>query len=228
MSFRVLYITSTPTEAEALKRVTDYDTSSDRYYKGNLGIDLVYSGVGSVPTAWSVMKYIQLYGKPSIAINAGIAGSYRQEYGIGMVVMPVSDCFADAGVEDGELFRTLSEAGLAGADDKPFRNGLLHATEHITEMASGILSPVKAITVNSATGSETTKRRTVEKFDPDIETMEGAAFFYVCAIEEIPFIAVRAISNMVEKRDRSKWNIPLAIDNLALKLDELLKLLDSK
>ena len=44
---------------------------------------------------------------------------------IGDVVMPVSDCFADAGIEDGDNFLTLSEAGLTGADEFPFRNGLL-------------------------------------------------------------------------------------------------------
>ena len=39
---------------------------------------------------------------------------------IGDVVMPVSDCFADAGIEDGDNFLTLSEAGLADADEFPF------------------------------------------------------------------------------------------------------------
>jgi futalosine hydrolase len=76
-----------------------------------------------------------------------------------------------------------------------------------------------------ATGSVGTRAKLVNKYDPDIETMEGAAFFYICARECIPFISVRAISNMVERRDRKKWNIPLAIDNLAIKLDDVFKLL---
>jgi futalosine hydrolase len=53
------------------------------------------------------------------------------------------------------------------------------------------------------------------RFSPDIETMESAAFFYVCLQEKIPFLALRAISNKVEPRDKSKWNIPLAMQNLS-------------
>jgi futalosine hydrolase len=54
--------------------------------------------------------------------------------------------------------------------------------------------------------------------------MEGAAFFYICASEKIPFVALRGISNMVERRNKNKWNIPLALDNLALKLEDVLEL----
>jgi len=44
--------------------------------------------------------------------------------------------------------------------------------------------------------------------------MEGAAFHYACLKEKVPYAEIRSISNYVEKRDRSKWNIPLAIKNL--------------
>jgi futalosine hydrolase len=88
-----------------------------------------------------------------------------------------------------------------------------------------ILKPVDAITVNMATGSDTTRQRLIEKYDPDIETMEGAAFFYICAMENIPFIALRSVSNKVEIRNTYKWNIPVALENLAIKLDEVFKIL---
>ena len=48
--------------------------------------------------------------------------------------------------------------------------------------------------------------------------MEGAAFFYVCLCENIPFLQIRAISNYVEQRNEKNWNIPLAIKNLCLTL----------
>ena len=59
-----------------------------------------------------MQKWISLNEKPDLAINAGIAGSYKDEIRIGDVVMPLTDCFADAGIEDGNNFLTLSEAGL--------------------------------------------------------------------------------------------------------------------
>jgi futalosine hydrolase len=56
--------------------------------------------------------------------------------------------------------------------------------------------------------------------------MEGATFFYICRGEKIPFLAIRAVSNYVEPRNRGKWNIPLALGNLAEKLAELFLILD--
>jgi futalosine hydrolase len=59
------------------------------------------------------------------------------------------------------------------------------------------------------------KRDQLERdFTPSVESMEGAAFFYVSILEKVPFIELRSISNEVGERDRSKWNIPLALDSL--------------
>jgi futalosine hydrolase len=44
--------------------------------------------------------------------------------------------------------------------------------------------------------------------------MEGAAFFAACAGISGNYIQVRTISNYVEKRDKEKWQMPLAIRNL--------------
>ena len=75
-------------------------------------ISVLVAGVGSVSTAWEMQKWFSVNEKPDLAINAGIAGSYKEDIKIGDVVMPVTDCFADAGIEDGDNFLTLSEAGL--------------------------------------------------------------------------------------------------------------------
>jgi futalosine hydrolase len=58
--------------------------------------------------------------------------------------------------------------------------------------------------------------------DADIESMEGAACFYVCLLEKIPFLEVRSISNYVEPRNRANWNLPLAIQNLNQVLVEMI------
>ena len=48
----------------------------------------------------------------------------------------------------------------------------------------------------------------------DVESMEGAAFFEACLAAGVPFVEIRAISNAVGEADRSRWVIPLALDNL--------------
>ncbi|MBM3421485.1 MAG: hypothetical protein FJY11_10170, partial [Bacteroidetes bacterium] len=73
--------------------------------------------------------------------------------------------------------------------------------------------------------SETMIKMLMDSYNPDVETMEGASFFYICALEKIPFMAVRAVSNMIEERDRSNWDIPLALRSLSERTREILTLL---
>ena len=222
MSFKILYVTAVSTEADVLKKITGMKPVPGGYQFGKFEIYPLVAGVGSISTAWAMKQWISENKKPDLAINAGIAGSYKDELAAGEVVMPVTDCFADAGIEDGDNFLTLSEAGLTNADEFPFIKGYLFADNRYSVLIKNLLRPVSAITVNTATGSEATRARLLKKFSPDIETMEGAAFFYICSRESIPFLALRAISNKVETRNKSKWNIPFALDNLTGKLNEII------
>jgi futalosine hydrolase len=220
MSFKILYVTATWPEGDTLKKFREIMSYNDRL--DSFETDLLITGVGSMATAWSFKQWIILNEKPDLAINAGIAGSFNERLNIGDVVMPVSDCFADAGVEDGENFLTLFESGLINANDFPYKDGLLYTDTRYNEKMKSILEPVRAITVNTATGSETTRGKLLKKFNPDIETMEGATFFYICSREDIPFLALRAISNKVESRNKNNWNIDLALHNLSEKLIDVL------
>jgi futalosine hydrolase len=76
------------------------------------------------------------------------------------------------------------------------------------------IETASGITVDTASGEQSQIEKRIKMFDADIETMEGAAFFYVCLSEKIPFFEIRTISNYIEPRNKSKWNIPLAIENL--------------
>jgi futalosine hydrolase len=67
----------------------------------------------------------------------------------------------------------------------------------------------------------------MSKFNPDIETMEGASFFYICRREGIPFVAFRSISNRIEPRNKGNWNVKLALDNLAASLYDVFLTLES-
>lgn len=53
--------------------------------------------------------------------------------------------------------------------------------------------------------------------------MEGAAFFYACLLAGVPFLQIRSISNRVEPRNRTAWDIPSAIQNLNQTLMEMLE-----
>ena len=226
MPFKILYVTATTAEAESVKTILH--TIPVRAAIRNFEISILVTGVGSVATAWVLKQWISTNGKPDLIINAGIAGSYRAEIAIGEVVLLRTDCFADAGIEDDEDFITLFEAGFMSENEFPFKHGILSADPVYFNKLKKILMPVNAITVNTSTGSESSKSRLVKKFNPDIETMEGATFFYICSRENIPFLALRAISNMVEKRNKANWNIKLALDNLSSKLNDIFLTLQGK
>lgn len=223
---RILLVTATSSEADIIRRFAVSTDQGGRYIYGNLSIELLITGVGTVATAWALTRLLSAGSLPDLAINAGIAGSFREEIKTGEVVVPVSDCIADAGIETGRGFISLAEAGLEDPDIFPFTGGrIISSGSHVQE-AAGKLRTVSSITVNTASGNESTICRLVKKYDPDIETMEGAAFFYVCSREMIPFLALRAISNKVEIRNRNRWDITLALDNLARALEDIFLILD--
>jgi futalosine hydrolase len=76
------------------------------------------------------------------------------------------------------------------------------------------LPAVSGITVNTVHGNERTIADVSRRFHPQVESMEGAAFMYGCLINEVPFAQVRAVSNMVERRNRDAWRMGDAIRNL--------------
>jgi futalosine hydrolase len=226
MPLKILMVAATADEADALKKVPYLDKTEEGFALGSNEMIPLVTGVGSVATAWALTKWISSGSKPDLAINIGIAGSFRDDIMTGEVVVPISDCFADAGVDTGTNFLTLAEAGLQDPDRFPFRGGRIFAENRFVNRIADILRTVKAITVNTVTGSPDIISKLIAKYQPDIETMEGAAFFYICSVEKIPFLALRSVSNRVEPRNKNRWNIPLALDSLSEKLNKILLLLE--
>lgn len=47
-----------------------------------------------------------------------------------------------------------------------------------------------------------------------LKAWKGRLFFDACLMEHVPCLQIRAISNYIEDRNKDRWKIPLAIDNL--------------
>lgn len=147
-----------------------------------------------------------------LVINIGIAGTFNPNFPIGSVVQVTSDLFSELGVEDNGKFILAHKMGLAKKEDVAFET-----TIRVNE-----LPQAHAITVNRVHGTAETIAAITQQFNPDIETMEGAAVAYVCQQFGVPWVQIRAISNQVEPRNRDAWNIPLAIKNLHLNVSDYL------
>jgi futalosine hydrolase len=101
---------------------------------------------------------------------------------------------------------------LADVNHFPFKSGQL-INENIHKFAPNLRS-ANAITVNTLTDDHARISLLQNKYHASVETMEGAALHYVCLQENTPFIQLRAISNDVGERNKSKWKLPEAVDSL--------------
>lgn len=146
--------------------------------------------------------------KPDLIIQCGIAGAYNGSLAIGESVVVYSEHLGDTGAEDQDTILDLFDINLLDKHSFPFTEGYL-LNETVKQFSQ--LKVVNGLTVNMASGNEQTIRLRQEKFHADIETMEGACLHYVCLQEHIPFIQFRGISNRVEPRDKSRWQIADAL-----------------
>ena len=64
-----------------------------------------------------------------------------------------------------------------------------------------------------------------ERFNADIESMEGAAFHYVCLQQKINFLQIRGVSNVVGERNKANWKIKTAIKNMSKEALKIIKTL---
>ena len=172
------------------------------------GIDHLVTGVGMVATAIELSKKL-IENDYDLVINAGIAGSFNRSIEIGQVVEVVKDTFSEIGAQDGNQFLSPNDIGLDL--DNVFHN------ESKTSF-----DKVSGITVNTIHGEDTSIVGVMYRLNPQVETMEGAAFFMTCQRFSVNCMQLRSISNYVEKRNKSKWDIPKAIKNLNIELNNIL------
>jgi len=184
-----------------------------RYKYRHFQIDILVTGVGMVPTA--VLTSIVLTKNTYDAvINAGICGSFNHDIPIGKVLNITSDYLPETGAEDGEHFLSIIDLKLLDQDEFPFLGGKL-VNDSVFE--SNLITSLRissGVTVNTVHGNEQRITTFLSRHNVDVESMEGAAFMYSCKMLKTRYIQIRSVSNYIEDRDVSKWDIPLAVYNL--------------
>jgi futalosine hydrolase len=214
---RILIVGATETElaplTAQLQRMSKNEARTRKYGRSGHEIDVLTTGVGMVATAaWcSYALSVQRY---ELALNLGLCGAFDRALDVARVVHVVSDRIAEMGAEDGDHFITIQDLNLLGPDDFPFARGQLVNTAPPQNAVLRALPTVTGITVNTVHGCARTIDAVFQRFAPQVESMEGAAFMYACAMHAIPFAQVRAVSNVVERRNRKAWRIPEALTSL--------------
>ncbi len=192
-----------------------------RYKFRHFRIDILITGVGMVPTAVFTSSLLAK-NKYDAVINAGICGSFNHDIPIGKVLNITTDCLPETGVEDGEHFLSIVDLKLLDQDEFPFDGGKLKNDSVFNSVGIYGLQIATGVTVNTVHGNSQSIKAFLQRHPADIESMEGAAFMYSCKMHKSRYIQVRSVSNYIEQRDVSKWDIPLAVNNLNRFLIDLL------
>jgi futalosine hydrolase len=199
-----------------LLSATDLETSETATWINNyiLGLNalkpkLLIGGIGQLQTAYALQNRIRVE-RPGLVIQAGIGGSPVKD-DIGKVYAIGSEHIADLGVMEKTGFTDIFDMGLENRDRFPFRDGKLdNPYKSLLEWTG--LPVLDGVTVNGIRSSDVVgfQRNPLRV----VESMEGAALHYVCLMEKIPFLQIRAISNITGDRDKSRWKLKEALKSL--------------
>jgi futalosine hydrolase len=201
---------------------TDHLSITEKLNHIDFDIDILITGVGSNAATYSLTRYLQ-HKRPDLVIQAGVAGSFDSTVPLGTVFAVKQDVLADQGVLEKDEFLDVFDLNLGSANELPYKKGVL-PNPYLNLVKRTRLKKAIGVTVNEIT---TNKKRTasyISRFNAGIESMEGASLHYVCIMEHISFLQLRSISNYVGERNKKKWKLTLAIENLN---KELIRLLES-
>lgn len=191
----------------------DRGPRTTRYVAAGHDVDVLVSGVGMVATAtWCTHALARE--RYDLALNVGVCGSFDRSLRPGTVVHVVSDRLAELGAEDDEAFLSIHEMRLLDENEPPFVDGRLVNRAPPTSATLAGLPAVSGITVNTVHGRDVSIAAVAARFAPQVESMEGAAFMYVCLIHNQRFAQVRAVANVVERRNREAWKLSEAVASL--------------
>jgi futalosine hydrolase len=184
--------------------------------------DCLITGVGQAPCAVWLAKCLGQRSYDRV-IQAGLAGSFTERYPKRSVVVVGEEFFGDSGAEAQSGFLDLFEMGLIERDTFPFKGGALRASDGDLLAARG-LPIARSVTVNRTLSDPASIDWVKQRYSPEVVNMEGASFFYTCLTHAVPFLELRAVSDMVGPRDRAAWDITGAIALLNRELFRLLEL----
>ena len=221
VAMHILLVVATPLESNLIRESCSLDAPEQGVGTATIAsheVSLLHTGIGMVNTSFQLGKYLAIR-RPDIAVNVGIAGSFDRNLPLGTVVEVLEDSFAELGAEDNERFIDLEEMGFPNFKyaGKSVFNTLSNPSPSALE-----IEKVRGITVNRVHGQPQSIDEAIRHWNPQIESMEGAAFFQAMIQENIPFFALRGISNYVEVRNKQNWKIPLAVEKVQQKVVEWL------
>ena len=156
--------------------------------------------------------------KYDLVLNIGVAGSFDKTVALASLFYVETDSIADLGVEMGQKFIPITQLGLARQEDIQLMANPGDFKQRFEHLPKAI-----AITKNTGSGRVSIISYLQRQFKPKLESMEGAAVFYAATLFKTQCIQIRSVSNYVGERDKRKWDLKGAVENLSGFLVEFLE-----
>ncbi|MDA8099175.1 MAG: futalosine hydrolase [Nitrospiraceae bacterium] len=177
---------------------------------------LCAGGMGKVNAAQAATAMAMRY-SPDALIVFGVGGAYPASGArVGDIALASREIAGDEGVLTAQGFQDTSYIGipLLALPAATIYN-TYPAPEFLFNRTKGALVAVFGsrvhsgpfVTLSTCTGTKLRAQELELQYCGLCENMEGAAAAHVALSHGIPWLEVRGISNIVEDRDRSKWNI---------------------
>jgi futalosine hydrolase len=166
------------------------------------------TGIGKANSAGAAVLAIER--GASIVICLGVAGSLREEVGLGDVVIATECVFSDEGVQTDEAFISCADLGFAigPAGAIPVDEGLCGALG----VRAAHRGPIATVSMCAGTEALAASRRGQGAV---AEAMEGGAAGLAAWRLGARFAEVRVISNSTGERRSQRWDLDGALVRLS-------------
>lgn len=173
------------------------------FHKGYIGekeVVIVKCGIGKVNAARCAQMLIDLFDVNCI-INTGVAGAIDESLEVGDVVVP--DSFVQHDFDVTCLGYTKGYMCTGVNSDAPTKYGSSYYLRSILEEDVLYITGKPAITGTLATGdifvsNSNMKKKINDRFAAVAAEMESCAIAQVCSLSEVPFIALKTISDKAD------------------------------
>jgi futalosine hydrolase len=184
-------------------------------------VALQHSGIGKANAAATAALLLEKL-RPEAVLCFGCAGAYLESgLRVGDLVLANEEIYGDEGAAVLDGFLDMQALGFPlaeyggetwfnrfPADPELLAHGHRLITRNLGARQRVACGPL--VTVSTCSGTALAGNLLARRTEGLGENMEGAAVAQLCARFGIPFFEVRGISNLVEDRDLTRWDLPAA------------------
>ena len=177
---------------------------------------LVFSaGMGKTNAAHGLTALLETRAVRGV-IGFGVAGAYEgSNLRVGDLALATAAVYGDEGVEAPDGWMSTEGIGIPLVDGPAGRmfNEIALDADRVRRAADALAAAgvhVRTgpfVTVSACSGTARRGAELAARFGGVCEGMEGAALAHVAALYGVPFLELRAVSNLVEDRDLSRWRL---------------------